>query len=350
MKFTTQKLKAFVQEFKNEKLKNLQKTKLKCPFLDIMKQLKCSTVFVFNGKNLCPICLLFCVNRYCKLNCFSCNDIFHHIKSFNCEEINQESLVECNCDEIDDKECHQATQNLELLKRFFKSQEASHLVHIRKLIYVFLTNDKVYKYWEIVSTYNHSIYLALQNNNYSKFQIEESINYTKSVNLLLNIAKRLKTEYMEIVNDYLTFEVQFKFLNELFSTSERKKDLFCLYKTNNLKIFRKFFILPRLKYLFYSYIECDSNTNTFHRLILQPHIEDFLSDVGLKYEEFFTFLNKIYFSIINYFYKFNEDDMNSLIKEYLRYVRIVLNYKIDKDLTIQLINHIYKICELAFGI
>jgi len=349
LKFTTQYLKAFVEDFKNEKLNNFRKTRVKCAFLDIMKQLQFSSVFVFNGKNLCPVCMLFCVNRHSNLNDWHHYDMSLYLKSLNSEKINQESLEECKCDEINDREYHQSTQNSELLKRFFTSQEASHLVHLRKLIYVFLTNDKVYKYWEIVSTYNHSIYLGLQNKNYIKFQVEESIHYIKSLNLLLNIAKRLKADYMEIVNDYFTFEVQFKFLNELFSSSERKKDLFCLYKISNLKIFRKLFILPRLKYLFYMNVKCDCNTNTFHRLILQPHLEDFLSEIGLQFEEFFSLLNKIYSSIINYFYKFNEDDINSLIKEYLRYVRIVLNYKIDKDLIIQLINHIYKICELAFG-
>lgn len=136
----------------------------------------------------------------------------------------------------------------------------------------------------------------------------------------------------------------------MFTTVEIKDDIFHKYKLYNLKVFRKFFLMPKIKTLIFQSLQIDYNINTMHRLIFMKDIREFFIATNLEMENFFKFLTRISNSIVNYFTKISEEELNKLIKEYLRFIYIIINYKMPREKILMILNDLYLITDLISSI
>ena len=105
--------------------------------------------------------------------------------------------------------------------------------------------------------------------------------------------------------------------------------------------------MPKIKGLIFHNLQIDYNLNTFHRLIFMKDVRIFFEMIGIESGKFFSFLNKISNSIGSYFIKVTEDDLNKLIKEYLRYIYILVNYKVERSSMMQILEDVYYIVEMV---
>jgi hypothetical protein len=316
-----------------------------CPFMEITRLSNNIKRYAKDGKVICPFCMIVCMRKEECLACSpkECNAKEHYIDAYESKEYKNE---DCHCFQVLKEERHLSVQNIDNLIKFFKEPTNKYVCDTYKLAYFFLSNETCFKYWESVVFNNEMMYDSMQSFDYLN-QKDESSQYVKSCRLLNTINKHVvHKNYIELINKDFTLEFQFNFVNDLFSTIEVRDDIFAKYKHLNLKILRKCFILPKLKYLFYDVIQVDYNTNAFHRTLFKPHISIFFDATGLNEKRFFNFLNKIIESINRYFTKVSEDEINTLLKEYLKFLRLIFNFRLERNLRVKIIKELYKTLEI----
>ena len=317
-----------------------------CHFIQISNSNCNMKVFKRKNKIVCSFCLINCMKKVMEM-CELCPKECLGNKS--CYEkdvvLNLESEV-CCCNDITTEEKHLVVQNIDNIIKFFRNDHHRWVCDPYKLAYLFMSNDVCDIYRENVYLENQKIIDLIDENQYLN-QNEESHLLIKSCRLFNTINRiAIKKNYIEVNHKDFTLDKIFSFLNKLFTTIEIKNDIFIKYKYLNLKILRKCFILPKLRFLFYDVIDIDNNTNPLHRILFKPNISLLFKKINIQDKKFYDLLSKIQESIINYNTKVGEDELNIFIKEYLRYLRLIFNFRVDKTFQIKVIKDLLKLLEM----
>ena len=111
--------------------------------------------------------------------------------------------------------------------------------------------------------------------------------------------------------------------------------------------------MSTIKNKFSSLMGYDKNTTFLHRLLLQENIDDFCNQIDVPYNKLCNLFKKVFHSIV--FYSKNlrsgqseiefEKVFIKLLKENLKYIKLFLNYKLDKDFLNDIILSLNKITE-----
>lgn len=319
-----------------------------CPFMEISNSSKMMKTFSKDGNSICPFCMIICVKKeHCHECKGDCKLKEHYLDPF---ERNEPNLDKCDCFQITLEERHLSVQNIDNLIKFFENPCNTFVCDPYKLAYMFMTNEICFKYWESIYSVNEGLSDNIRTKRVLN-KLGEYFQYVKSCRLL-NVINRhiIKKNYIGINHKQFTLMFQFNFLLELFSTPEIRNGIFIKYKYFNLKILRKCFILPRINYLFYDIFQIDYNTNALHRTLFKPNIDLLFKETGIEPESFYDLLDKILDSINRYFTKVSEEEINVLLKEYLRYLRLIFNFKVERPIRFRIVKELYKTLEVISGI
>ncbi len=319
-----------------------------CPFMEISNRSKMMKTYNKEGNTICPFCMIICIKKEQCHECKSeCKSKEHFLDPF---EQSENVIDRCLCYQTTNEERHLSVQNIDNLIKFFENPSNSLVCDPFKLAYMFMTDDICFKYWESVFTINEGLSESIRNKELLK-QKGEFFQYVKSCRLLNTINRYIiKKNYIEINHTEFTLNFQFNFLLDLFSAPEIRNSFFIKYKYFNLKIFRKCFILPKMNYLFYDIFQVDYNTNAIHRTLFKPNIEVFFKEIGIEASRFYDLLDNILESINRYYTKVSEEEINILLKEYIRFLRLIFNFHVERSIRFKIVKELYKTLEMISGI
>lgn len=305
-----------------------------CKFLELFQLSNLSSSYTLNESIICPICAVICVNRDCSRCVTVCEVPEHYLEKryiLNKNEI-------CSCEQVIKNKKHQPFQNIEHLRTFFKDPISTGITNLIRVSEVLLNNKNNYHYWEVIYETNKAI---METKKTLKYQNQESLQYVKSCLLMIELNKYVfKNCYIEITSQKLNKEFFFSTLKTLFNTVEIKDDAYSKYKYLNMKIFRKYFIMPKVKNSLISNIQFDYNTNPFHRMLLIKSTQEFFSLIKISKADFFSLLDKMATSILNYITKINDEEVNKLFKEYLRWIIVLIDFRLSRQELVSVLDKI----------
>jgi len=191
-----------------------------------------------------------------------------------------------------------------------------------------LKNQKMLENFQKDSKYNTD-YLHL-----SKL-FDAVSNYYKRSNIVIS---NISSDYSEIIN--------FNFVSKLFEFNARENDFLVMIKKQSLRIFRKFYLNPKINSKNFYSDQIDFNITPIHRNLTNRNFsENFYEDVDIpndKFEEFLKNLNK---NINSYFTDYYTPKYSrvlfKLYAEYLHILNVLLKYRMDDLKFIE--NHINSI-------
>ena len=255
----------------------------------------------------------------------------------------------CACQNVNDHGTR--LKNLKCFINLLRQEEMiEDYINLQKLFNNFIISNPTYKnYYKAIIVTTNDIAEKLINNNYFSLQDQSLPSmYISCLDLFVNFGKLIKKNYYLIdINNHLGYSISIDYLMLLFNTIEVKYDFLIYPKIRVLYLFRKFYMLPKINSLGTNIIGWDYNTNPIHRIIFLKPIEELFEKIGISERNFIGLLDKIYVSINSYFDIVDELEYISFIREYLKIVRIMINYRYkDDDLQISLLDKISKIYQL----
>ncbi len=155
--------------------------------------------------------------------------------------------------------------------------------------------------------------------------VEAVANNFKRANFFIN--NKITKEFFKVLNiDYLT---------SLFSITPKENDLFIIIKKQCLRIYRKFYLTPKINSKNFYSDQIDLNITPIHRKLISRNFStNFAADIGLpKLENLKNLLKVIGENISAYFTDFFTTRFSrqlfKLYAEYLHLLNVIVKYRMD---------------------
>ena len=253
--------------------------------------------------------------------------------------------LKCSCESSD----HHFKRDNPLL---FLLEKKSETLNVDQICHALISEPSLSKFFvDIINEKTTDIRKKISFNNYDEYQRQKDLLYNELMRFVNKFAKHNYRYLPKNIKLHLIFD--FQFLEELYSTKEINKDYFAKVKYFALYNFRKLKIMSTIKNKFSSLMGYDKNTTFLHRLLLQENIDDFCNQIDVPYNKLCNLFKKVFHSIV--FYSKNlrsgqseiefEKVFIKLLKENLKYIKLFLNYKLDKDFLNDIILSLNKITE-----
>ena len=166
----------------------------------------------------------------------------------------------------------------------------------------------------------------------NKYQLKElSPVYLNSIELLKSFERLFYYDFYNLPNKQLQSSFDLQFLLNLFKIPSIKDDNLFVVKINCLTFFRKFYILPKIKYQNWKNFSNFENTTPFHRLLFRQTFEEFTDCLNISPVDFLNLIDLIYLSIINDESKVKEEEIISLVVEFMEYLLLIITNKFDEN-------------------
>lgn len=236
----------------------------------------------------------------------------------------------CSCS---NKESHSPfTENIVSLANFILSPVYDKVINRVQLPgQIYSKPSLCEKYLDPIKIAHATISKDLKEKNFEKYKAETlSKSYVSCLELLKSSAEILKKDTNLITNPNIQIIYNIDFLMEIFSSNFFEDFSLIDTKIYTLYFFRKFYLLPMVKYKKWhdGYTDFD-NTTPFHRLIFRSNIEEFFTLSKIKKGVLKRLLDRIHLYIYKYFEKIDESQFSKLVIEYLKWLILLISYKYD---------------------
>lgn len=301
-----------------------------CPINSFLLQSKQTHYFLIKNTNqmICLYCILTCKN--CSTTEITKNFDMIPIKDYHLRtgihklsEAEYHEATHCRCEGTHNKRFILNAFTLILENDYFNE-----FLIVKRLPGVLLQSKYTHFMFWPIELYHKKLEQAIDNNDYN---IYHSINsqhsvYFHSLNVLVAVS-RYDREMLSMEKEFLEKHINITFLIKLLSTKFVPHDKLFYLKVNLMKIYRKLIIVPKLKSNINMYFDNEKNTNFFHREIFKLSINQFFSDSGVSEQSLKDILDSLYKNCIGYYSLKNGKDLKVLVKEYFKWVEMLLDYK-----------------------
>lgn len=268
----------------------------------------------------------------------------------------------CQC--VNEKFHSSISKNLGNLATVIRKGNFNYLgINLNKFCYrIFDSNCDLYS--EITSEFiskNNQIRSALKENRTIEDEkwpkehtfIEEYLNLSNLIETVCNYYKSANVDLESIIKKDIFKSIDIDLLTKLFKNDNCiESKCLVIMRMQSLRIFRKFYLNPKINCKNYYSDQIDLNTTPIHRKITSRNISsDLFQDIGITKDIFTNFLKTVGEKILDYFRDSNSSSKFSheifkLYTEYIHLLNVIIKYRLDNfeiiDQNLNIINDILK--------
>jgi hypothetical protein len=162
----------------------------------------------------------------------------------------------------------------------------------------------------------------------------EYLNHSKVIEAVSNYFKKANVNLDSTFTKEFINSMSFNFLMSLFSLNPRENDFLVIVKKQSLRIFRKFYLNPKINCKNFYSDQTDINITPIHRKLTSRNISsDLFEDICISKTEFHNFLNNVCANISGYFTDFYTSrfskNLFKLYAEYLHLLNVIIKYRLN---------------------
>jgi hypothetical protein len=215
-------------------------------------------------------------------------------------------------------------------------------------------HDSIYKELEKINmlkerrdmdlTYDESSFYIDFSKKYQKNELDQV--YLSCIEILKSFDKVFSYDYLYINNDFLQNAFGIKFLLSILDVPEISNDNFISVKINSLLYFRKFYLMPKLKYCNWNNFHNYENISPMHRILFTKNFEEFTTLIGVSSSDYLTLIEKVYKIICVSDWLVKEEELVSLAIEFYELILLIIscNFQENEGMIFHLT---FKVCKVA---